>query len=71
VQLTRDGGKTWTNLKSSITGLPAFAWVSKIHASEHDAGTAFVSVDQHRMDDYKAYAFMTTDFGKTWTKISN
>ncbi|MBL7875866.1 MAG: hypothetical protein JNL53_09385, partial [Cyclobacteriaceae bacterium] len=71
IQLTRDGGKTWTNLKSSIAGLPAFAWVSKIHASEHDAGTAFVSVDQHRMDDYKAYAFMTTDFGKTWTKISN
>lgn len=70
VQLTRDGGKTWTNLSKSITGLPAFAWVSKIHASEHDAGTAFVAVDQHRMDDYKAYAFMTTDFGKTWTKIS-
>ena len=49
---------------------PAFSWVSKIHASEHDAGTAFVAVDQHRMDDYNAYAFMTTDFGKTWTKIS-
>lgn len=70
IQLTRDGGKTWTNLKSAIVGLPAFSWVSKIHASEHDAGTAFVAVDQHRMDDYKAYAFMTTDFGKTWTKIS-
>jgi hypothetical protein len=70
VQLTRDGGKTWTNLKANITGLPAFAWVSKIHASEHDAGTAFVTVDQHRMDDYKPYAFMTTDYGKTWTKIS-
>lgn len=70
VQVTRDGGKTWTNVKGSITGLPAFSWVSKIHASEHDAGTAFAAVDQHRMDDYNAYAFMTTDFGKTWTKIS-
>jgi len=70
IQLTRDGGKSWTNLKGNIAGLPAFAWVSKIHASEHDAGTAFVAVDQHRMDDYKAYAFMTTDYGKTWTKIS-
>lgn len=70
IQVTRDGGKTWTNVKASIQGLPAFSWVSKIHASEHDAGTAFVSVDQHRMDDYNAYAFMTTDFGKTWTKIS-
>lgn len=70
VQVTRDGGKTWTNVKNNIVGLPAFSWVSKIHASEHEAGTAFVAVDQHRMDDYKAYAFMTTDFGKTWTKIS-
>jgi photosystem II stability/assembly factor-like uncharacterized protein len=70
VQVTRDGGKTWANVKGNITGLPAFSWVSKVHASEHDAGTAFVAVDQHRMDDYKAYAFMTTDFGKTWTKIS-
>ncbi|MBL7855021.1 MAG: hypothetical protein JNL17_11525 [Cyclobacteriaceae bacterium] len=70
VQLTRDGGKTWTNLSKNIVGLPPFAWISKIHASEHDAGTAFVAVDQHRMDDYRAYAFMTTDFGKTWTRIS-
>lgn len=70
IQVTKDGGKTWTNVRNNIVGLPAFSWVSKIHASEHDAGTAFVAVDQHRMDDYKPYAFMTTDFGKTWTKIS-
>lgn len=69
VQLTQDGGKTWT--KMTIPGHPAFGWVSKIHASEHDAGTAFVAVDNHRLDDYKAHAYMTTDFGKTWTTISN
>jgi len=69
VQLTQDGGKTWS--KMSIPGFPAFGWVSKIHASEHDAGTAFVAVDNHRLDDYKAHAYMTTDFGKTWTTISN
>ena len=71
VQLTRDGGATWTKLNSRIKGLPAFAWVAKIHASEHDAGTAIVTVDQHRMDDFRPYAFMTTDYGQTWTKISN
>ena len=71
VQLTRDGGKTWTKLNDRIKGLPDFAWVSKIHASEHDAGTAFVTVDQHRMDDFRPHAFMTTDYGRTWTKISN
>lgn len=69
VQLTQDGGKTWT--KMTIPGHPAFGWVSKIHTSEHDAGTAFIAVDNHRLDDYKAHAFMTTDFGKTWTTISN
>lgn len=71
IQVTRDGGKTWVNVKSNIKDLPAFSWISKIHASEHEAGTAFVAVDQHRMDDYRAHAFMTTDFGKTWTRISN
>ncbi len=71
VQLTRDGGKNWTKLNDRIKGLPAFAWVSKIHASEHDAGTVFVTVDQHRMDDFRPYIFMTTDYGRTWSKITN
>lgn len=71
VQITRDGGKTWTNVNKNIKGLPAFAWIHKIHASNHDAGTAFVAVDNHRSNDYRALAFMTTDFGKTWTKISD
>ena len=70
VQLTMDGGASWKNLNNRIKGLPEFSWVSKIHASEHDAGTAFVTVDQHRMDDFKPYIFMTKNFGKTWEKIS-
>ena len=70
VQLTMDGGTSWKNLNNRIKGLPEFSWVSKIHASEHNAGTAFVTVDQHRMDDFKPYIFMTKNFGKTWEKIS-
>ena len=70
VQLTMDGGASWKNLNNRIKGLPEFSWVSKIHASEHNAGTAFVTVDQHRMDDFKPYIFMTKNFGKTWEKIS-
>ncbi len=70
VQLTMDGGASWKNLNNRIKGLPEFSWVSKIHASEHDAGTAFVTVDQHRMNDFKPYIFMTKNFGKTWEKIS-
>ena len=69
VQLSLDGGKNWNKLNDRIKGLPEYAWVSKIHASEHNAGTAFVVVDQHRMNDFRPYIFMTTNFGKTWQKI--
>ena len=70
IQLTMDGGGSWNKLNSRIKGLPEYSWVSKIHASEHNAGTAFVVVDQHRMDDFSPYIFMTENFGKTWQKIS-
>ncbi|MGB2513700.1 MAG: VPS10 domain-containing protein [Flavobacteriaceae bacterium] len=70
IQLTMDGGLSWNKLNSRIKGLPEYSWVSKIHASEHNAGTAFVVVDQHRMDDFSPYIFMTENFGKTWQKIS-
>jgi photosystem II stability/assembly factor-like uncharacterized protein len=70
VQLSMNGGENWTNLKDRIKGIPEYAWVSKIHASEHDAATAFVVVDQHRMDDFRPYIFMTQNYGKSWKNIS-
>ena len=69
LQLTQNGGQDWTNLKDQVPGLPAFAWIGKIHASEHDAGTAFIAVDQHRMDDFSPHAYVTTNYGKSWKKI--
>ena len=71
IQVTLDGGKSWSNLKSRIKGLPKYSWISKIHASEHNAGTAIIVVDQHRMNDFRPYIFMTDDFGKTWKKITS
>lgn len=71
VQISLNGGQSWTNVKDRIKGLPEFAWVSKIHASEHNAGTAFIVVDQHRLDDFSPYVFMTEDFGKNWKNISS
>lgn len=70
IQLTMDGGQSWSLLNNRIKGLPKYAWISKIHASEHNAGTAFIVVDQHRMDDFSPYIFMTQNFGKTWKKIT-
>lgn len=71
IQVTLDGGKNWSNLKGKIKGLPEYSWISKIHASEHNAGTAIIVVDQHRMNDFRPYIFMTDDFGKSWKKITS
>ncbi len=69
LQLTSDGGKSWTNLVSSLPGCPEGAWIPQIEASPHDAGEAFVVVNNYRRHDWKAYAYHTTDYGKTWKKI--
>ncbi len=69
VHLSRDAGKTWTNVTANVPELPDWGTVSCIEASPHAAGTAFLVVDNHRMDDYKPHVWKTTDFGKTWTKI--
>jgi photosystem II stability/assembly factor-like uncharacterized protein len=70
VQVTRDGGKTWTNVVRNIPGLAPNAWIPTIDASTHDAGTAYVAADHHQDNDYAAYFYKTIDFGKTWTKLS-
>jgi photosystem II stability/assembly factor-like uncharacterized protein len=72
VQLTRDGGKNWANLNKRLAGMiPAGTWVSRVEASPHDAATAFVAFDNHRRGDFKAYAFVTRDYGNTWKALSN
>lgn len=69
VQLTRDGGKTWTNFKGKIPGFPAGAWVPQIRAGRHNAAEAFVVANDYRRGDMKPYIFRTTDYGKTWSRI--
>ena len=70
VQLTRDGGKTWTNVVNNIGGIPLNSWISAIEASRFEVATAYISVDQHRVDDFASYAYLTKDYGQTWVKIS-
>ncbi len=70
VQVTRDGGKTWTNVVKNIQGLAPNAWIPNIEASSADAGTAYVAADHHRENDYTPYFFKTTDYGQTWTKLT-
>jgi photosystem II stability/assembly factor-like uncharacterized protein len=69
VQLTRDGGKTWTNVVGNVRGVPKNAWVSYIDAGHFAEGTAFVTFDAHTFGDLKPYVYKTEDFGKTWTPL--
>ena len=69
VHITRDGGKNWSDVTPK--DLPASSEVSILDASHHNAGTAYMAVDLHRLDDFTPYIYKTDDFGKTWTKITN
>lgn len=68
LQLTRDGGDTWVELSSRVD-VPDGAWVSRIEASKHASGVAFVSFDRHREDDMSPHVFATDDYGETWVDI--
>jgi photosystem II stability/assembly factor-like uncharacterized protein len=70
VQLTQDGGKTWTNLTKKIVGLPANTWCYHIEASVHGKEIAYAVFDGHAKNDYQPYVYKTTDFGKTWKAIA-
>ena len=69
VQLTRDGGKTWTNVTPK--DLPEFARISMIDVSPHRPGAAYVAAKRYQLGDRWAYIYKTEDYGRTWTRIVN
>ncbi len=69
IQITRDGGQNWTNITPK--DLPDWSRISQIDASPFDAGTAYVAVDRHQLDDLHPWIYKTADYGKTWTKLTN
>jgi len=69
VQLTRDGGKNWTNVVGNIKGVPARAWVSWVQASNFDAGSALVAFDRHTFGDMAPYVYETRDYGRSWNPL--
>jgi photosystem II stability/assembly factor-like uncharacterized protein len=70
VQLTRDGGASWSNVRGRIRGVPDATWVPHIEASKHDAGAAFVVFDNHRRGDGESYIYTTSDFGQSWRSLA-
>jgi len=69
VQLTKDGGKTWTNFRGKIPGMPLGAWIPQIRASRYNAAEAFVVCNDYRRGDFKPYVFRTKNFGETWERM--
>jgi photosystem II stability/assembly factor-like uncharacterized protein len=70
VQVTRDGGANWTNVTDNVPDLPPWGTVSNIEPSRFDAGTAYISVDLHQVNNTDPYAYKTTDYGDSWRLIS-
>ncbi|MBI3405446.1 MAG: hypothetical protein HY046_08315, partial [Acidobacteria bacterium] len=71
VHVTRNGGVSWTNVRGNFVGMPPEIWVSGVEASHFAEGTAYVTFDGHRSDRRDTWIFKTTDFGKTWTNLSD
>lgn len=67
IQLTRDDGGSWSNVTPH--DMPAWSAIDMIEPSRYDADTAYVAVDRHKLDDIKPYVFMTSDGGRTWSRI--
>ncbi len=69
VQVTRDGGKKWDNVTPK--NMPEWIQVNSLDASPHKGGTAYVAGTMYKSDDFKPYLYKTSDYGKTWKKITN
>ncbi|HZE07571.1 MAG TPA: hypothetical protein VE110_02330, partial [Gemmatimonadaceae bacterium] len=69
LQVTRDGGKTWTNVVANVPNLPKSAWVSYVDAGHFNEGTIYATFDLHTFGDMRPYAYKSTDYGKTWTSL--
>ncbi|MEJ2184987.1 MAG: hypothetical protein P8Z36_03525, partial [Gemmatimonadota bacterium] len=70
LQVSRDGGQTWTEVSQNVHGVRNGTYVSRVTASRSGPGVAYATFDAHRDGDFKPYVFRTTDFGQTWTPIT-
>ena len=70
VHVTRNGGETWTDVTKNIPGMPEWGTISNIEPSRFDAGTCYITVDFHQVNDFDPYVYKTNDYGNKWERIS-
>lgn len=70
VQITKDGGSSWTNVSKNIKGVPAGSWVAQIKASRYNNGEAVAVINNYRRFDFKPYLMRTKNYGKSWEAIA-
>ncbi len=72
LQVSQDGGTTFTNVTGNIPGAPSgYFRVTRVEPSQFNAGTCYVTLDNHRNEDWNPYVYVTRDFGRTFTSITN
>ncbi|HEY3038072.1 MAG TPA: hypothetical protein VGJ66_05005 [Pyrinomonadaceae bacterium] len=71
LQISRDSGRTWKNITGKVPGVPDKTYVSRVVPSRYAEGTAYLTLDGHRADDYNTYVFVTTDYGESWKTIKS
>jgi photosystem II stability/assembly factor-like uncharacterized protein len=71
LHVTKDAGKSWMNVTDNFPDLPEWGTFSNIEPSRFDAGTCYVTVDFHNVNDFDSYVYKTADYGETWKRISS
>ncbi|MCP4727521.1 MAG: sialidase [bacterium] len=71
VHVTRDGGQSWVNVTDNIPDLPEWGTVSNVEPSRYDAGTCYITVDFHQMNNRDPFVYKTTNYGRSWKSISS
>lgn len=71
VQVSRDGGNTFTDVTANVPGAANRYWVTRVAASNFDPAAAYISIDGHREGDIRPYVYVTHDYGQSWTSISS
>jgi photosystem II stability/assembly factor-like uncharacterized protein len=71
VSMSRDAGKTWSNITSRLVGFPNGAFVSEVVPSRFDSATVYITVDNHRLNDYNTYIWASNDFGASFHALNS